>query len=221
MAPHMQNETMTPQERVWRVPGPRQIRIFFKLFVIVGLFAFLFYLRCSQKHVSNQWTLNPATAAADLGKDDNYFKELYGAPKIERQVSEYVFGLPAYVGTVRLTRPMICQDFESGKLRATVLYSVPERRAIWVKYYLQDNWTDEQVKAALAAYASEWKQIHSDAAVGLLMPGRSPVAYGSSTGVLAYKTLMNELMVYSPRLYLDLRNQIEENERQKKAVPKF
>jgi hypothetical protein len=54
-----------------------------------------------------------------------------------------------------------------------------------------------------------------------IMHERAPVVYGSSAGSLAYKTMVNELIVYAPQLYADLLGQIEEAGRQKRAVPKF
>lgn len=181
------------------------------VFLIVG---------CSPKQGSNKPT-TPVTVAADLGKNADYFRNLYGLPKSEKQTAEFAFSLPGYGSMMRLARPLIVQEYQSDKLRTAVLYSSPERQAIWVKYILPNPWTQEQINAALGAYGSDWKIVQQNFGVNFIMQERAPVAYGTSTGVLAYKTMVNELIVYAPQLFVDLKGQIEEGERQKKAVPRF
>jgi hypothetical protein len=122
---------------------------------------------------------------------------------------------------IRLARPFRVQEFQSDKLRAKVIYAGSSQQAIWVDYTLPDSWTQEQINAALKTYDSNWKIVQENLGVSFMMGDKAPVAYGSSTGFLAYKTMMNELIVYSPQLCLDLLGQIQEEERQKKSVPKF
>lgn len=158
---------------------------------------------------------------ADLGKNEEYFKNLYGAPKSTKQVTELAFSFPGQGSMIHLARPFKVQDFESDKLKTTVVYSDSTQKAIWVKYTLPNPWTQEQINAALQAYGSNWKVVQQNFGMNFLLNDRAPVTYGSSTGCLACKTITGELIIYAPQLYLDLRGQIEEKERQKKAVPKF
>ena len=189
-------------------------------FFIPVLIVALVAAACSPKGDSTA-SQSPASVATDLGEKEEYFRNLYGAPKIERRVAEYAFSLPAHVGVIHLTRPFIVKQYESDKLKATVVYSETPRRAIWVNYTLPIPWTQEQVNAALKAYGSDWKIVQQNLGMNLVMGDRAAVAYRSSAGTLAYKTIVNELILYAPQLHADLRGQIEEAGRQKKAVPKF
>jgi hypothetical protein len=163
----------------------------------------------------------PTPVASDLGKTEEYFKNLYGAPKSEKRVTDYAFSLPGYASMIRLRRPLIVQQYESDKLKATVIYPETIRRAIWVNYTLPNPWTEQQIDAALKAYEPDWRIVQENPGMNVIMGERAPVAYRSSTGSLAYKTMVNELIVYAAQLHTDLRSQIEEAERDKKAVPKF
>jgi len=188
--------------------------------VIPVLIIALVVTGCSRKKDSST-NQSPVSVAADLGKTEEYFRNLYGAPKTEKRVADHAFTLPAHVSVIHLTRPFIVQQYESDKLKATVLYSETPRRAIWVNYTLPIPWTQEQVDAALKAYGSDWKIAQQNLGMNLVMGDRAAVAYRSSAGSLAYKTIVNELILYAPQLHADLRGQIDETERQKKAVPKF
>jgi hypothetical protein len=190
-----------------------------KLF-IPALIVALVAAGCSPKGDTSA-SESPAVVAADLGKTEEYFKGLYGAPKTEKRVGDYAFSLPGHGSMIGLTRPLTVQQYESGKLKATVVYSETPRRAIWVKYTLPSPWTQEQIKAALGAYCPEWKVVQENLGMDFVMHERAPVVYSSRAGSLAYKTMFNELIVYAPQLYADLLGQIEEGERQKRAVPKF
>lgn len=112
------------------------------------------------------------------------------------------------------------QEYRQDALTATVLCAEDSRRAILVKYLSVNRWTDEQMKAALAAYGSGWKQVQLNS-LNLIMPDLAPRTWVSPEGVLAYKDMGNQLWVYAPELQVELRNQVAEIERQKKAVPKF
>ena len=159
--------------------------------------------------------------AADLGKNDEYYKAIYGAPKSEKRVADYAFSLPGHGSIIRVVRPLLVQQYESNKLKVAVIYPDTARDAIWVKYTLPNPWTAEQISAALKAYAPNWKIVEESAGMTLIMGQKAPVVYLSNGGVLAYKTMVDELIIYAPQLYADLRNQVAEEERQKKAVPKF
>ncbi len=163
----------------------------------------------------------PVAAAADLGKAERHFRNLYGAPKSEKRVADYAFSLPAHGSMIRLIRPLLVQQYESDQLKVTVLYSETARPAIWVNYTLPNPWTQEQISAALQAYGSDWKIVQENLGMNFILQAKAPVAYRSSADTLAYKTMMNELMVYAPPLHADLRGQIAEADRAKKAVPKF
>ena len=154
-------------------------------------------------------TSSATPSGADLGKTEEYFKNLYGSPKIARKVTEFEFSFPGHIGSIRITRPFFVREFESGKLKVKVLYTDPTQGAIWVKYILPDKWTHEQLTAALQAYDSDWKGANE-----------SPTAYRSSSGRLADNVLL-ELTIYAPQLSTDLRAKIDEADRQGKAVPKF
>lgn len=86
---------------------------------------------CSPKGDSSA-SQSPAFVAADLGKTEEYFRSLYAAPKTEKHVADYAFSLPAHGSIIRLTRPFLVQQYESDKLKATVVCSETTRRAIWV-----------------------------------------------------------------------------------------
>jgi hypothetical protein len=159
--------------------------------------------------------------AADHGKGQGYFRNLFGAPKSEMRAEAYDFSLPMAGGVARLSRNLIVQEYETNKLKASVIYSETAEHAIWVRYRLPDPWTEEQLNAALNAYGSDWKIAKQDLGVTLILRDKAPAVYVSSAGTVAYKTVGNELVLYAPRLYSDLLAQIEESKRQKKAVPQF
>lgn len=186
---------------------------------IPALITALFLTGCSPKEnpTANQ---APTRLAAGLGKPPEYFTDLYGAPKSEKHVADFSFSLPSYPSTIKLHCPLIIQQFESGKLGATVVYMETDRQAIWVDYRLADTWTDEQINAALTAYGSDWKKVDENI-MTFMMQNVAPHTYHNSSGCLAYKPVGNDLFVYAPQLHAYLRNQVEEVERQKKAVPKF
>ena len=189
-------------------------------FGIPVLTAALIAAGCSPKG-DNSASQSPVMVAADLAKTEEHFRNLYGAPKTEKHVADYAFSLPAHGSMIRLTRPLIVQQYESDRLKVTVVYSELARRAIWVKYTLPSPWTQEQINAALKVYGSDWKIVQENLGLDFVMGDKAPVVYRSSTGSLAYKTMVDALVVYAPQLYADLRGQIAEAERQKKAVPKF
>ena len=175
---------------------------------------------CSRKgNISSVQT--SIAVAADLGKTPEYFRNLYGSPKSRKEVPEFNFTLPRHGNFIRLARNFIVEDFESDRLKAKVVYSGPPERALWVKYTLPNPWTQQQINAALEAYGSKWKVAPENPAMDLIMQSKSPHVYVSGTSVVAYKTMVDELIVYAPQLCLDLRSQIQELDRQKKAVPKF
>lgn len=188
--------------------------------LILALAFALTMVGCSPK-TNSSINQSPVSFAADLGKTEVDFRNLYGAPKTEKHVADFAFSLPAHGSMIRLARPLVVQQYESDRLKATVVYSETERRAIWVKYTLPNAWTQEQINAALKAYGSDWKIVQENLGLDFIMRDKAPVVYRSSAGTLAYKTMFNELIVYAPQLYADLRGQIEEADRQKKAVPKF
>jgi len=175
---------------------------------------------CSPKRDSPA-SQSSASVAADLGKAEEYFRNLYGVPKTEKQAAQFAFSVPGHGSLVPLTRPFVVQDFAKDRLQAKVVYSGTPRRAIWVKYTLPSSWTPDQINAALQSYGTDWKIVEENLGMNLFMRDKAPVVYRSSAGTLAYKTMVNALVVYAPQLYADLRGQIEEAERQKKAVPKF
>lgn len=190
-----------------------------KTFVLV-CFLGLAAAGCSRKEndVSRQ---TPVAVAADLAKNEAYFRGIYGAPQKEQSVGEYAFSLPGHGSLIRLRRPFTVQQYQSDKLQTIVVYSNPAREAIWVKYTLPNPWTPEQISAALETYGTHWESAAESPAMAFLLRDRAPTVYHGNTGILAYKTIVNELILYAPQLCADLENQIAEVERQKKAVPKF
>jgi hypothetical protein len=181
---------------------------------------------CSKK-VENDSTSQPT--ATDLGKDANYFSNLYGPANSQKRVSEYDFSLPSVGHLIKLNEHFVIQQYVSGKLSVTVIFSETSPQAIWVKYTLPNPWTQEQIKAALGTYDNKWTATNQNtgvASVGAavmksLMPDQTPSTFQSNSGILAYKTMVNELMFYSPALYQNLRQKVADEEQLKRAVPKF
>ena len=192
------------------------------------LFLALFAVGCSKPN-DNSPAGVPTVIAQDLGKDSNYFTSLYGQVSSQKSVNQYDFTLPSVGHLIKLDGPFIIQNFDSGKLGVAVVYREGSAQAIWVKYNLPSPWTDEQIKAALGAYENKWSSVTLNTGVssigeGLMktmMPAQAPATFQSSSGILAYKTMVNELMVYAPGLNQDLRQKIADEEQQKRAVPKF
>ena len=188
----------------------------------------LFAIGCS-KHQDNNPAGEPTAIAQDLGKDSNYFSNLYGQVSSQKSVNQYDFTLPSVGHLIRLDGPFTIQQFASGKLGVLVIYREGSAQAVWVKYSLPNPWTDEQIKAALGAYENKWSSVSLNTGVTIvgealmraMMPAQSPAAYQSNSGILAYKAMVNELMVYSPALFQDLRQKVADEEQQKRAVPKF
>ena len=193
-------------------------------FLCLALFAF----GCS-KPQSNIPADEPTVTAQDLGKDANYFSSLYGQAISRKSVNQFDFTLPSVGHLIKLDGPFTIQQFTSDKLGVVVIYREGSAQAIWVKYSLPNPWTDEQIKAALGAYDNKWSAVSLNTGVSVLgeavmrtmMPAQAPATFQSNSGILAYKTMVNELMVYSPVLFQDLRQKIADEEQQKRAVPKF
>ncbi len=177
----------------------------------------LFIAGCSKKEEDSA---NQPTAA-DLGKDANYFSNLYGAAKSEKHASEYDFSLPSVGRLIKLNEPFVTRQYASGKLNVTTVSLETSPQAIWVKYNLPTPWTQEQVKAALGAYDSNWNLVNQSLEMKFVMQDRAPAVYESNSKILAYKTMFNELVFYSPVLFEDLQQKVADEEQQKQAVPKF
>lgn len=173
---------------------------------------------CSKKNENDSASQPTAT---DLGKDANYFSNLYGPVKSQKQASEYDFSLPSIGHLIKLDGHFVIQEYASGKLSVTVIFLETSPQAIWIKYNLPDPWTQEQIKAALGVFDKNWTAADQSLGLTLIMQDRAPVVYQSSSKILAYKTMVNELVVYSPVLYQDLRQKIADEEQQKREVPKF
>lgn len=106
-------------------------------------------------------------------------------------------------------------------MKAKVAYPVASSHpAVWVRYSLA-TWTEKQLTAALAAYGTNWKKTEANVAFNLATGGRGPVVYQDRNGCVAYKNTINELVIYAPSFYSELRQQIAATEAQKKAVPRF
>jgi hypothetical protein len=159
--------------------------------------------------------------AVNLGKSVQYFTNLYGTPKSEKQVAEFSFPFPNHGRLLHLTRPFVVQEFQSDKLAIKVVYSGSDSQAIWVKYTLPSPWTAQQINAALGAYGERWESTLINPPASLILMDRSPTLYQSGSNTVAIKTLMSELIIYAPQFYLDLQGQVLEAERKKTAVPKF
>jgi len=173
---------------------------------------------CSKKGENNSASQPTVT---DLGKDANYFSNLYGPVKSQKRVSEYDFSLPSIGHLIKLNEPFVIQQYASGKLSVTAIFWETSPQAIWVKYTLPNPWTQEQIKAALGAYDKKWTAADQSLGLTFIMQDRAPVVYQSSSKILAYKTMVNELMIYSPAIFQELRQKIADEEQQKRAVPKF
>ncbi|MGA2868402.1 MAG: hypothetical protein ABSF34_04475 [Verrucomicrobiota bacterium] len=188
----------------------------------------IWFAGCSQQPNDGTNEAVPVSPS-DLGKDRSYFANLYGSPTSEKKVSEFDFALPGIGHLIRLNEAYTVQQFASGKVNATVVFSPATSGAIWVKYGLANYWTQEQIQAALGAYESKWSEGwsgNSSTAAGevfmqVLMPDQAPAEFQSSSGRLAYKMMGNELMIYSSALVQDLQAELSAEEQQKRAVPKF
>ncbi|HZL13886.1 MAG TPA: hypothetical protein VFC85_07045 [Verrucomicrobiae bacterium] len=186
---------------------------FIKVLVLVFLVA-----GCS-KSENNSFVSQPT--ATDLEKDSNYFSNLYGPAKSQKQVNEYDFSLPSIGHLIKLNQHFVIQQYTDGKLNATVLFREPSPQAIWVKYTLPNPWTQEQIKAALGAFDQKWTAADQSLGLTFIMQDRAPIMYQSSSKIIAYKTMVNELEIYSPPLFQELRQKMADEEQQKRAVPKF
>lgn len=187
---------------------------------ITVLVLFLLVAGCSRKD-ENDSAVQPVVTATDLGKDANYFSNLYGPAKSQKSVSEYDFSLPSVGHLIKLNGPFVIQQYASGKLSVTAVFLEASPQAIWVKYNLPGPWTQDQIKAALGAYDNNWTVIDQSLAMTFVIQDRAPVVYQSNSKILAYKTMFNELMFYSPALSQDLSQKVVDEEQQKRAVPKF
>jgi hypothetical protein len=182
---------------------------------------------CSKNE--NSPSNEPVIAATDLGKDAQYFSNLYGSAKSEKRVGEFDFTLPAVGHLIKLSGPFVVRQYAGGKLNVTVMFSEASPQAIWVKYTLPNPWTQEQLQAALGAYDNKWTStslntgvsVIGEAVMKSIMPNQAPYTFQSHSGILAYKTMVNELMIYSPALFGDLRQKVADEEQQKRAVPQF
>jgi len=195
---------------------------------LIALLMILSIVGCSKKDTTSSAT-ETRIIATDLGKDSKYFADLYGPKSSEKRVSEYGFSLPSVGHLINMTGPFVIQQYSSGKLGVLVIFPEASSQAIWVKYTLPNPWTDDQIKAALAAYDSKWTSVIANQGVsgigeGLMkamMPAQAPATFQSDSGVLACKTMVNELMIYSPALFQNLNQLVADQENQKRAVPKF
>ena len=162
-----------------------------------------------------------APVAADLEQAKSTFGESTARQKRRSMWRTMLFPFLAMAARFHSVVRLRVQQYESDKLKATVIYPDATSGAIWIKYTLPNPWTSEQISAALKVYGTDWKIVEQNLGVTFIMREQAPVVHLSSTGILAHKTMVNELVIYAPQLHADLRNEIAEADRQKKAVPKF
>jgi hypothetical protein len=195
------------------------LAIVMKSFIAALILVFLI-VGCSKKEEDNAPS-QPTVTSADLGKDANYFSNLYGPAKSQKRADECDFSLPSVGRLIKLDGPFVIQQYASGKLSVTAVFGEASPQAIWVKYNLPDPWTQEQIKAALSAYDKGWTVGGQSLGMTFIMQDRAPAVYQSNSKILAYKTMFNELMFYSPVLFQELSQKVADEEQQKRAVPKF
>jgi len=196
--------------------------------LIAALSVALFVVGCSKKE-ANGTAAGPTTTATDLGKDANYFSNLYGPANSQKSVSDFDFTLPTVSHLIKLNEPFVIQQYANGKLNVTVMFGEGSPQAIWVKYTISNPWTQEQLEAALGAYDNKWSAITintgvtalGEAVMKSMVPDLGPSTFQSHSGILAYKTIGGELIMYSPALFHDLSQKVADEEQQKREVPKF
>ncbi len=125
---------------------------------LIALFMIFSIVGCSKKDAKSSAN-ETRIIATDLGKDSKYFSDLYGPKISEKHVSEYGFSLPAVGHLITLSGPFVTQQYSSGKLGVLVIFPEASSQAIWAKYTLPNPWTDDQIKAALAAYDNKWSSV--------------------------------------------------------------
>ena len=144
-----------------------------------------------------------------LEKTPAYFYDLYGKTTSEKTVSSYGF-VYTKVGQVEVKGQFSVRNYQSEKMRVTVIYALPDLKAVAIQYSLSQDWTKEQIGAALEAYGSAWAEIKED----------TLRFYISRDGTKAIP-VFNMLHINSSGIEAEIIKAHAAHEAERKKVPKF
>ena len=85
-----------------------------------------------------------------------YFVDRYGQARSARNVSQYAF-LSTTIGTQIVKGEFSLREYRAQDLRVRTVFHVPSLKLAEVTLHMGRTWTEEQIKAALAAYGTDWR----------------------------------------------------------------
>lgn len=144
-----------------------------------------------------------------LEKTPAYFYDLYGKPMSEKTVSSHGFVFTK-VGVVRVKGQFSIRDYKSQHMRVTVIFALPELKAVSVCYTLNQEWTNEQARAAMSAYGGEWSTLKTEAL-------RFFTAQDATKAILVF----NMLHINSAGIEAEIAKAHAEHQAERNKVPKF
>lgn len=156
----------------------------------------------------------PLVALAQGGPLDDkspaYFVDRYGPAKESRTASKANFFHPAS-GTETVERQFSVRSFRNDTLRVEATFFLPSLKAAEVRLSLPQQWTQEQIDAALGAYGNAWNVESRSLGINVW---RAP---DGSRAVL----ILNSLHFQSLALVDLIEASRASRVAKKKAVPKF
>jgi hypothetical protein len=139
-----------------------------------------------------------------------YFVDRYGTARSVRSVSHFAFLSPG-VGALAVKGEFSVRDYHAENLRVRAVFHVPSLKLAEVTLQVGRTWTDEQLKAALAAYGADWRP-----------DGRNfgQQRWTTPDGARAI-LLLTTLYIQAPGTVSAVEKVRLEAEAKRKAVPKF
>jgi hypothetical protein len=143
-------------------------------------------------------------------KGPPYFVDRYGLAKSSATVGKESF-VHVGRGGVMLKGQFSARSFRQEDLRVEAVFFQPSLELAAVRLWLKQEWTTEQIAAALQAYGGEWKPTQNN---GIVRSWQAP------DGSLAIK-LLNSLQIQSKTIVDAVAKELAEQDAKRKAVPTF
>lgn len=160
--------------------------------------------------VSIAAAVKPSSSVPLAERTPAYFVDRYGPALSSRNVSQYAFLSPG-VGTLTVKGEFSLREYRAEGLRVRAVFHVPSLKLAEVTLQMGRTWTDEQLKAALAAYGADWRP-----------DGRNigQQRWTTPDGARAI-LLLTTLYIQAPGTVSAVEKVRLEGEAKRKAVPKF
>lgn len=151
-----------------------------------------------------------AWAAVLDGKTPAYFVDRYGPAKSSETKTSGSF-VHTTRGAVTVKAQFSVREYREGNLTVQAVFFLPSLELASVRLQLRQQWTAEQIKAALDAYGGEWRPLSRNAAVN------SWVAPDGSMAI----SMLTWLDIQSKAIVDQAAKTLADEDAKRNAIPKF